>query len=72
MPVEGEVIDVLSRAPRDRQRVTSYDPRDLRAWCDEFEIPMHQVRSATFQAGVMIVDERAQLARRGWFRSTKD
>jgi hypothetical protein len=52
--------------------VTTCDQRDLRALCDEFEMPMHQVRSATFQAGVMIVDVRAQLERRGWFGSAKE
>ena len=60
------------RAPRDRLRTHVLDVRDLRALCDEFGVAPHQVKSATLQAGVMVVDARAYPEQVAWHRPTKE
>jgi hypothetical protein len=55
----------FARLLRERFWGHSHDARDLRAWCDEFGCPPHQVKNTTLQGGVMVVDRRAYFDE-GW------
>lgn len=63
--------DLSHRPSRDWFRASFFDARDLRAWCDEFGVPPHQVRSPTLQGGVMVVDARAYPEQAGWHKPAK-